>query len=190
MGSSRLPPGYGDGDGECGLVVANRLAVSQGSPRHASHPLQPPPFQSRCRRLRLRLSLLSPGSRPLEAQGRIPLTITRRRTLTSPLIFSSDPVQVKDRKREILRLLEELKLLQDGARGEELEPPVASCRCHFFDSCGDLQPAPDGDSGEHWVDEVLRRRFLRLGTVLASLHWLFEFLLLPFPVEFFRYALL
>ncbi|KAF0898372.1 hypothetical protein E2562_007217 [Oryza meyeriana var. granulata] len=70
--------------------------------------------------------------------------------------------KAKDRKREILRLREELKLLQDGARGEEMEPPVASCRCHFFDGCGDLPPPPDGDAGDHWVDEVLRRRFLRL----------------------------
>jgi hypothetical protein len=71
-------------------------------------------------------------------------------------------VQAKDRKREILRLREELKLLQDGARGEEMEPPVASCRCHFFDGCGDLPPPTDGDAGEHWVDDVLRRRFVRL----------------------------
>ncbi|CAO2190343.1 unnamed protein product [Urochloa humidicola] len=71
--------------------------------------------------------------------------------------------KAKDRKREILRLREELKLLQDGARGEEVEPPVASCRCHFFDGCGDLLPQPGGGgSGEHWVDEVLRRSFLRL----------------------------
>ncbi|KAL6858716.1 hypothetical protein ACP4OV_017718 [Aristida adscensionis] len=49
-----------------------------------------------------------------------------------------------------------------GARGEEMEPPVASCRCHFFDGCGDLPPQPGADGGEHWVDEVLRRRFLRL----------------------------
>ncbi|PUZ52632.1 hypothetical protein GQ55_6G286200 [Panicum hallii var. hallii] len=70
--------------------------------------------------------------------------------------------KAKDRKREIIRLREELKLLQDGARGEEMEPPVASCRCHFFDGCGDLLPQPGGGGGEHWVDEVLRRRFLRL----------------------------
>ncbi|XP_051202705.1 protein MULTIPOLAR SPINDLE 1 isoform X2 [Lolium perenne] len=78
-------------------------------------------------------------------------------TSTPPLIHWKR--KAKDRKREILRLREELKLLQDGVRGEETEPPVASCRCHFFDGCGDLQP-PGG--GEHWVDEVLRRRFLRL----------------------------
>ncbi|KAG8087674.1 hypothetical protein GUJ93_ZPchr0010g9070 [Zizania palustris] len=94
--------------------------------------------------------------------------------------------KAKDRKREILRLREELKLLQDGARGEEMEPPVSSCRCHFFDGCGELPPPlppPDGDAGEHWVDEVLRRRFLRLGAVMASMHYLlFEYLLLP--VEF------
>uniref|UniRef100_A0A453RR26 Uncharacterized protein n=1 Tax=Aegilops tauschii subsp. strangulata TaxID=200361 RepID=A0A453RR26_AEGTS len=70
--------------------------------------------------------------------------------------------KAKERKREILRLREELKLLQDGVRGEAMEPPVASCRCHFFDGCSDLQPPPPTGGGEHWVDEVLRRRFLRL----------------------------
>ncbi|KAJ1269595.1 hypothetical protein BS78_07G223800 [Paspalum vaginatum] len=73
--------------------------------------------------------------------------------------------KAKDRKREVLRLREELKLLQDGARGEDMEPPVASCRCHFFDGCGDLPTQPCGGGGgeqEHWIDEVLRRRFLRL----------------------------
>ncbi|WVZ91732.1 hypothetical protein U9M48_037865 [Paspalum notatum var. saurae] len=72
--------------------------------------------------------------------------------------------KAKDRKRELLRLRQELKLLQDGARGEDMEPPVASCRCHFFDGCGDLPTQPGGGGGEqeHWIDEVLRRRFLRL----------------------------
>ncbi|XP_072970911.1 protein MULTIPOLAR SPINDLE 1 isoform X2 [Typha angustifolia] len=64
--------------------------------------------------------------------------------------------KAKDRKRELLRLREELKLLQDGAQSED-EPPIASCRCHFFDGCGEL-----GGDGDHWIDEVLRRRFLRL----------------------------
>ncbi|XBI37961.1 hypothetical protein VPH35_123143 [Triticum aestivum] len=50
----------------------------------------------------------------------------------------------------------------DGVRGEAMEPPLASCRCHFFDGCSDLQPPPPTGGGEHWVDEVLRRRFLRL----------------------------
>ncbi|CAM0911669.1 unnamed protein product [Alopecurus aequalis] len=81
-------------------------------------------------------------------------------TSTPPLIHWKR--KAKDRKREILRLREELKLLQDGASREEVEPPVASCRCHFFDGCGDLQPTPPPGGGEHWVDEVLRRRFLRL----------------------------
>ncbi|KAF8753104.1 hypothetical protein HU200_011758 [Digitaria exilis] len=69
--------------------------------------------------------------------------------------------KAKERKRENLHLLEEIKLLQDGAHREEMELPVASCRCHFFDGCGDLTPQPGGSCGEHW-DEVLRRRFLRL----------------------------
>ncbi|KAE8814660.1 hypothetical protein D1007_08189 [Hordeum vulgare] len=81
-------------------------------------------------------------------------------TTSPPLIHWKR--KAKERKREILRLREELKLLQDGVRGEAMEPPVASCRCHFFDGCSDLQPLPPTGGGEHWVDEVLRRRFLRL----------------------------
>jgi hypothetical protein len=37
-----------------------------------------------------------------------------------------------------------------------------SCWCHFSDECGDLPR--HGVNDEHWVDEVLNRRFLRLGT--------------------------
>uniref|UniRef100_A0A804NRF9 Multipolar spindle 1 n=1 Tax=Zea mays TaxID=4577 RepID=A0A804NRF9_MAIZE len=81
---------------------------------------------------------------------------------TSPPSLLHWKRKAKDRKREILRLREELKVLQDGVRGEEMEPPVASCRCHFFDGCRDLRPQQGGGGGEHWVDEVLRRRFLRL----------------------------
>ncbi|XP_073112577.1 protein MULTIPOLAR SPINDLE 1 isoform X4 [Elaeis guineensis] len=69
--------------------------------------------------------------------------------------------KAKDRKREILRLREELKQIEDGMRCDA-EPPIVSCRCHFFDGFGE----PGGDAvsgaGEHWIDEVLRRRFLRL----------------------------
>ena len=65
----------------------------------------------------------------------------------------------------------------DGARGEEMEPPVVSCRCHFFDGCGDLPPLPGSGGGEHWVDEVLRRRFLRLGmaSIVSDVLVFFEF---------------
>uniref|UniRef100_A0A0D9XAR5 Multipolar spindle 1 n=1 Tax=Leersia perrieri TaxID=77586 RepID=A0A0D9XAR5_9ORYZ len=94
--------------------------------------------------------------------NRLPSRAATSSSASSPQALLHWKRKAKDRKREILRLREELKLLQDGARGEEMEPPVASCRCHFFDGCGDLPPAADGDGGEHWIDEVLRRRFLRL----------------------------
>nr|CAB3504248.1 unnamed protein product [Digitaria exilis] len=77
--------------------------------------------------------------------------------------------KAKDQECEILRLREELKLLQDGTRGEEIELPVASCRCHFFDGCRDLPLQLGRDGGEHWVDEVLRRRFLGLGIIWLRL---------------------
>ncbi|CAL5000261.1 unnamed protein product [Urochloa decumbens] len=94
--------------------------------------------------------------------GKAAATIAAAGTSTSSPPLLHWKRKAKDRKREILRLREELKLLQDGARGEEVEPPVASCRCHFFDGCRDLLPQPGGGGGEHWVDEMLRRRFLRL----------------------------
>ncbi|KAG1327525.1 putative protein MULTIPOLAR SPINDLE 1 [Cocos nucifera] len=44
----------------------------------------------------------------------------------------------------------------------DAEPPIVSCRCHFFDGFGDLGGDAVSSAGEHWIDEVLRRRFLRL----------------------------
>ncbi|URD94533.1 hypothetical protein MUK42_36095 [Musa troglodytarum] len=80
--------------------------------------------------------------------------------------FSSDAQRwkrkAKDRKLEILRLREELKQLEDG-RTCEADLPIASCRCHFFDGIGELGGDGSGrGDGGHWIDEVLRRRFLRL----------------------------
>ncbi|KAJ3678403.1 hypothetical protein LUZ60_002206 [Juncus effusus] len=70
--------------------------------------------------------------------------------------------KAKERKRQIARLREEIKLLQDGA-GCESEPPIVSCKCHFFEGCGEAGPCvSDGTGDLHWIDEVLRRRFLRL----------------------------
>jgi hypothetical protein len=54
--------------------------------------------------------------------------------------------------------------LLDGC-GCESEPPIASCRCHFFEGCGEVGPHVIDESGdEHWIENVLRRRFIRLGT--------------------------
>lgn len=79
---------------------------------------------------------------------------------------------------EILKLKEEVKLLED-ARGSEVVPEIASCRCHFFDGCGDLNVGPGDDSGGQWINEVLRRRFIRLGMFFILLElMLFVFLFL------------
>ncbi|KAL0915693.1 hypothetical protein M5K25_016131 [Dendrobium thyrsiflorum] len=69
--------------------------------------------------------------------------------------------KTKERKLEILKLREEVRLLEDG-RGSEVVPEIASCRCHFFDECGDFKMSPGNESGGHWINEVLRRRFIRL----------------------------
>ncbi|XP_020265781.1 protein MULTIPOLAR SPINDLE 1 isoform X2 [Asparagus officinalis] len=69
--------------------------------------------------------------------------------------------KAKERKREILRLREELKQLEDAKEGEDL-PQIAACQCHFFDGCGDLRKDRENGGDEHWINEVLRRRFLRL----------------------------
>ncbi|KAG0465835.1 hypothetical protein HPP92_019999 [Vanilla planifolia] len=64
--------------------------------------------------------------------------------------------KAKLRKLEILRLREELKLHEDG-KWREACREITSCRCHFFDECSDSRSIDD-----HWIDEVLRNRFLRL----------------------------
>ncbi|XP_074592204.1 protein MULTIPOLAR SPINDLE 1 isoform X2 [Curcuma longa] len=67
--------------------------------------------------------------------------------------------KAKDRKREILKLREELQQLEDGSSCEA-DLPIASCPCHFFGGIG--ESGEDGGGRGHWIDEVLRRRFLRL----------------------------
>lgn len=52
--------------------------------------------------------------------------------------------------------------LSDAKQGEDL-PQIAACKCHFFDGCGDLRKDRENGGDEHWINEVLRRRFLRLG---------------------------
>ncbi|KAJ0984901.1 hypothetical protein J5N97_003257 [Dioscorea zingiberensis] len=42
-------------------------------------------------------------------------------------------------------------------------PQIVACRCHFFDVCGKPSPSSEQLGREGlWIDEVLRRRFLRL----------------------------
>ncbi|XP_042449929.1 protein MULTIPOLAR SPINDLE 1-like isoform X1 [Zingiber officinale] len=67
--------------------------------------------------------------------------------------------KAKDRKREILKLREEIQQLEDGSSCEA-DLPIASCPCHFFGAIG--ESGEDGGGRGHWIDEVLRRRFLRL----------------------------
>ncbi|XP_078177422.1 protein MULTIPOLAR SPINDLE 1-like [Carex rostrata] len=96
-----------------------------------------------------------------------PLTLIDLST-SSPHLATSDQIRhwkqkAKDRKTKIVHLREEIKLLQDGF-GCDLDPPIASCRCHFFEAFAELTPhlidATTGD--ERWIDNVLRRRFIRL----------------------------
>uniref|UniRef100_K3YNE1 Uncharacterized protein n=1 Tax=Setaria italica TaxID=4555 RepID=K3YNE1_SETIT len=76
-------------------------------------------------------------------------------TSTPPLLHWER--KAKDLKHGILCLCEELKLLQGTPC--ETEPPVVSCRCHFFDGCGDLPPPRPGVDGEHWVEFRILWRF-------------------------------
>ncbi|XP_028556122.1 protein MULTIPOLAR SPINDLE 1 isoform X1 [Dendrobium catenatum] len=97
----------------------------------------------------------------------IAIALFRLKNLHPQSSFSSESdamrwkKKAKERKLEILKLREEVRLLEDG-RGSEVLPEIASCRCHFFDECGDLKMSRGNESGGHWINEVLRRRFIRL----------------------------
>lgn len=69
--------------------------------------------------------------------------------------------KAKERKREILRLQEDLKIAEDGVK-YDVFPQNASCKCYFFDDAAQFSKnnQSDDDSGSRFKD-VLRRRFLR-----------------------------
>ncbi|KAK4337698.1 hypothetical protein RND71_042185 [Anisodus tanguticus] len=68
--------------------------------------------------------------------------------------------KAKERKREILRLKEDLKVAEDGSQCD-IFPKSASCKCYFFDKLGFLSPKRIGDGSDQRYSDVLRRRFLR-----------------------------
>ncbi|KAI4377709.1 hypothetical protein MLD38_015294 [Melastoma candidum] len=65
--------------------------------------------------------------------------------------------KAKDRKLEILRLREDLKLVEEASRSEGFSQ-VAACKCYFFDDLGKPIDVSNDDSR---FSDVLRRRFFR-----------------------------
>ncbi|KNA15200.1 hypothetical protein SOVF_100490 [Spinacia oleracea] len=69
--------------------------------------------------------------------------------------------KAKNRKQEMLRLSDELKRLE-GDLGCDLYPESASCKCYFFKNLQIVSPKKFIDDSDHRLNDVLRRRFLRL----------------------------
>ncbi|KAJ4911135.1 multipolar spindle 1 [Raphanus sativus] len=73
--------------------------------------------------------------------------------------------KAKERKKEIIRLQEDLKDAESGSHCD-LFPANASCKCYFFDNLGEFSGRRFGEeASEPRFNLVLRRRFLRLGPV-------------------------
>ncbi|XAR66742.1 hypothetical protein NMG60_11013066 [Bertholletia excelsa] len=68
--------------------------------------------------------------------------------------------KAKERKLEILRLKEDLKLAEDKTECD-LYSQSASCKCFFFDNLGELSPSLFLNGSDQRFNDVLRRRFLR-----------------------------
>ncbi|KAH0906714.1 hypothetical protein HID58_038541 [Brassica napus] len=71
--------------------------------------------------------------------------------------------KAKERKKEIIRLREDLK----DAESCDLFPANASCKCYFFDNLGEFSGRRIGEASEPRFNDALRRRFLRIGLVLS-----------------------
>ncbi|CAG7910350.1 unnamed protein product [Brassica rapa] len=71
--------------------------------------------------------------------------------------------KAKERKKEIIRLKEDLK----DAKSCDLFPANASCKCYFFDNLGEFSGRRIGEASEPRFNDALRRRFLRIGLVLS-----------------------
>ncbi|XP_062078449.1 protein MULTIPOLAR SPINDLE 1 [Humulus lupulus] len=68
--------------------------------------------------------------------------------------------KAKERKQELLRLREDLKLAEDVSQCD-LFPQSAACKCYFFDQLGKMSPKSVTDGSDRRFNDVLRRRFLR-----------------------------
>ncbi|CAH2069586.1 unnamed protein product [Thlaspi arvense] len=69
--------------------------------------------------------------------------------------------KAKERKKEIIRLQEDLKDAESASQ-RDLFPANASCKCYFFDNLGEFSGRRIGEAFEPRFNDVLRRRFLRL----------------------------
>ncbi|XP_060171754.1 protein MULTIPOLAR SPINDLE 1 isoform X2 [Lycium barbarum] len=97
----------------------------------------------------------------------VAMAIVRSKLLHKPLSPPRQPSssvdalkwkqKAKERKREILRLKEDLKVAEDGSQCD-IYPKSASCKCYFFDKLGSTGI---GDGSDQRFSDVLRRRFLR-----------------------------
>ncbi|CAN4084400.1 unnamed protein product [Withania somnifera] len=93
-----------------------------------------------------------------------PAAVVAESSTSAPPSHSDDALKwkrkAKERKLEILRLNEDLKVAEDGSQ-YDLFPKSASCKCYFFDKLGLLSPKITGDCSDKRFSDVLRRRFLR-----------------------------
>ncbi|KAH0896469.1 hypothetical protein HID58_046037 [Brassica napus] len=69
--------------------------------------------------------------------------------------------KAKERKKEIIRLQEDLKDAESGSHCD-LFPASASCKCYFFDNLGEFSGRRFGEASQPRFSDVLRRRFIRL----------------------------
>ncbi|XP_033137704.1 protein MULTIPOLAR SPINDLE 1 isoform X1 [Brassica rapa] len=69
--------------------------------------------------------------------------------------------KAKERKKEIIRLREDLK----DAESCDLFPANASCKCYFFDNLGEFSGRRIGEASEPRFNDALRRRFLRIARI-------------------------
>ncbi|XP_049360045.1 protein MULTIPOLAR SPINDLE 1 [Solanum verrucosum] len=101
---------------------------------------------------------------PSSSIAAVPQPAAAASSSCAPLSHSDDAVKwkqkAKERKREILRLKEDLKVAEDGSQCD-IFPKSASCKCYFFDKLGLLSPKKIGAGSDQRFSDVLRRRFLR-----------------------------
>ncbi|KAG5593750.1 hypothetical protein H5410_034982 [Solanum commersonii] len=95
---------------------------------------------------------------PSSSIAAVPQPAAAASSSCAPLSHSDDAA--KERKREILRLKEDLKVAEDGSQCD-IFPKSASCKCYFFDKLGLLSPKKIGAGSDQRFSDVLRRRFLR-----------------------------
>ncbi|PKI52363.1 hypothetical protein CRG98_027289 [Punica granatum] len=145
-------------------LLRSKLQHKQPPPPPPSLPPPPPPPEADALRWKRKVSNMLVDRMNLMIQRTFCIFYVDFFVLPSmifiPCMFLFMYCKAKERKQEILRLREDLKVAEDASRAHQV-PEVASCKCYFYNELGKMSSKELVDGSDCSFSDVLRRRFLK-----------------------------